>query len=66
MRLKSFNYLIGLLIILFHSPVFSEDKIDIWKDNSNKKIDTRDATGSISEEKKNDLFQSYKFCEIST
>ena len=32
MKLKSFNYLIGLLIIFFYSPLFwSEEKIDIWK-----------------------------------
>ena len=34
MKLKNFNYLIGLLIIFFHLPLVSEDKIDIW---SNKK-----------------------------
>jgi hypothetical protein len=31
MKLKSFNYLVGLLIIFFYSPLFSEEKIDIWK-----------------------------------
>jgi len=31
MKLKSFNYLICLLIILIFSPLSSEDKIDIWK-----------------------------------
>ena len=31
MKLKSFNYLIGLLIIFFYSPLFGEEKIDIWK-----------------------------------
>ena len=38
MKLKSFNYLFSLLILLlFFSPSNSEDKIDIWKDNKNKK-----------------------------
>ena len=31
MKLKSFNYLVGLLIIFLNSPLLSEDKIDIWK-----------------------------------
>ena len=31
MKLKSFNYLIGLLIIFLNSSVLSEEKIDIWK-----------------------------------
>ena len=32
MKLKSFNYLLSLLIILFFTPILGEDKIDIWKD----------------------------------
>ena len=36
MKLKSFNYLLGLLILLLFLPVQGEDKIDIWKnDKSN-------------------------------
>ena len=35
MKLKSFNYFLGLLIIFFILPALSEDKIDIWK-NKNK------------------------------
>ena len=31
MRLKSFNSLIGVLIIFFYFPVLGEEKIDIWK-----------------------------------
>ena len=31
MRLKSFNYFLGLLLISFYSPAISEEKIDIWK-----------------------------------
>ena len=37
MKLKSFNYLLSLLIVLFLSPLLGEDKIDIWKEK-NKKI----------------------------
>ena len=32
MKLKSFNYLLSLLIILFFTPILGEEKIDIWKD----------------------------------
>ena len=31
MKLKNFNYIVGLLIIFSYSSVFSEEKIDIWK-----------------------------------
>ena len=31
MKLKSFNYFVGLLIIFLCSPLLSEEKIDIWK-----------------------------------
>ena len=40
MKLKSFNYLFGLLIIIFCSPLFSEEKIDIWKNKKEKIIDS--------------------------
>ena len=46
MKLKSFNYFIGLLIIFFYSPLWSEEKIDIWK--SKKEI----ATDSAQQKKK--------------
>ena len=36
MRLKSYNYLLSLLIIIFFSPVLSEEKIDIW--NNKEKV----------------------------
>jgi hypothetical protein len=38
MKLKSFNYFIGLLIIYFCTPLFGEEKIDIWKNK--KEINT--------------------------
>ena len=38
MKLKSFKHSLGLLIVfIFLSPLKSEDKIDIWKDNKDKK-----------------------------
>ena len=49
MKLKSFNYLIGLLIIFFYSPFLSEEKIDIWK---NKKKKTNKSQTKKKERKK--------------
>ena len=40
MKLKSFNYLLGLLIIFLCSPLSSEEKIDIWKNKKEVVIDT--------------------------
>ena len=40
MKLKSFNYFIGLLIIFLYSPLFSEEKIDIWKNKIEKATDS--------------------------
>ena len=37
MNLKSFSYLLGLLIIFLNSPIWGEEKIDIW--DKKKKID---------------------------
>ena len=37
MKLKSCNYLLGLLLIFFYSPLLSEEKIDIWK-NKEKEV----------------------------
>ena len=34
MKLKSFNYLFGLLIVFFCSSLFSEEKIDIWNNKT--------------------------------
>ena len=49
MKLKSFSYLLGLLIILSFSPLPSEEKIDIWK---NKSENTPD---SIKDEEKENV-----------
>ena len=37
MKLKSFNYLLGLLIIFSFTILKSEEEIDIWKNNKEKK-----------------------------
>jgi len=38
MKLKSFKYLTGLLVLILFSPLWSEEKIDIWKNNTKKKL----------------------------
>ena len=40
MKLKSFNYFLGLLIIFLYSPLSSEEKIDIWKSKKETVIDS--------------------------
>jgi len=47
MNLKSFSYLLGLLLIVLNSPIWGEEKIDIW--DKKKKIDIK----SSKSEKKN-------------
>ena len=47
MKLKSFNFLVGLLIIFSFSPLASEEKIDIWKNKKetpteNSEIEKKD------------------------
>ena len=42
MRLKNFNYLLGLLIFFFYSPLFCEDKIDIWKNKPETPVSSSD------------------------
>ena len=63
MKLKSFNYFVGLLIIFLYSPLLSEEKIDIWKNK--KEI----ITDSPKQEKKNnqdkpDLLSSRLFKQL--
>ncbi len=52
MKLKSFNYILGLLIIFLYSPVLSEEKIDIW---NNKKEPISSTPKNISEENEKNL-----------
>ena len=42
MRLKSFNYIVGLLIIFYISPILSEEKIDIWKNKKETLNESQD------------------------
>ena len=49
MKLRSFSYLLSLLIILFsHSMAKSEEKIDIWNKQNGKK---NQEDSSLSEKK---------------
>ena len=52
MKLKSFNCILGLLIIFLYSPVLSEEKIDIWK---NKKEPISSTPKKIIEENEKNL-----------
>ena len=52
MKLKSFNCIIGLLIIFLNSIALSEEKIDIWK---NKKEATTTLPNTENQEKQNKL-----------
>ena len=42
MKLKSFNFFTGLLIILFFPHLGAEEKIDIWKNKNNTTVQTPD------------------------
>ena len=64
MKLKSFNFLIGLLLILYFSPLLSEEKIDIWKnskENINSAVKTEEK--SIQEKSKPNSSQTLKSLE---
>ena len=47
MKLKSFNYLTGLLIFSLFSPLLGEEKIDIWKEK-------RDSSSELIQKEKKD------------
>ena len=53
MRLKSFNYFLGLLLILFYSPAVSEEKIDIWKNKKETVINSSEKENKDSQNKLN-------------
>ena len=68
MRLKSFNYFIGLLVLLIFTSLWSEEKIDIWKNNANKdnKI-TNPSTQDVKQNnntKASDVIRSLEKIEI--
>ena len=52
MKLKSFNFLLGLLtLFLFFTPLKTEEKIDIWKNKEKKETTEKE---QLSSEKKNE------------
>tara|TARA_B100001057_G_C22832831_1_gene944071 strand:- start:539 stop:2272 length:1734 start_codon:yes stop_codon:yes gene_type:complete len=63
MRLKSFKYLIGLLVFFSFSALWSEDKIDIWKKNNDKKI--KNSIPSTQKFNENDNTQASNIIESS-
>jgi hypothetical protein len=53
MKLKSFSYLVGLIIIFFNSLLFSEEKVDIWKNNKENSNEIKQIDEKISQETSN-------------
>jgi len=53
MKLKNFNYLISLLVFFLSSPLWSEEKIDIWKNNTNNNIETSNSSNKEIQETDN-------------
>lgn len=53
MRLKNFNYLISLLVFFLSSYLWSDEKIDIWKNNTNNNIETSNSSNKEIQETDN-------------
>ena len=53
MKLKSFNYTIGLLIFFLCSPLISEEKIDIWNNNKENTITNPNLEKKTKQDKPN-------------
>jgi len=54
MRLKNFNYLISLLVFFLSSSfLWSEEKIDIWKNNTNNNVETSKSSSKEIQESDN-------------
>jgi len=54
MKLKNFNYFISLLVFfLFSSFLWSEEKIDIWKNNTNNQTETSNSSTKVIQESDN-------------
>jgi len=70
MKLKSFNYFIGLLLIFFYSPLLGEEKIDIWKNkketNSESKINeiNKEKTQSTSSQQSSEPLKALEKIQI--
>ncbi len=59
MKLKSFKYFFGFLIIFSLNQLKSEDKIDIWKNNTNKKqTEIQTNNESKTDENSNSIIKS--------
>ena len=55
MKLKSFSYFIGLIIIFFNSLLFSEEKVDIWKNNKENSNEIKQIDEKLTPETSNPL-----------
>ena len=53
MKLKSFSYLVGLITIFFNSLLFSEEKVDIWKNNKETSNEIKQIDEKITRETSN-------------
>ena len=53
MKLKSFNYLLGFLIVFFLTPLTSEEKIDIWKNKKDVTLENQKLENDNNQEKSN-------------
>ena len=53
MKLKSFNYLFGFLIVFFLTPLTSEEKIDIWKNKKDVTLENQKLENDNNQEKSN-------------
>ena len=55
MKLKSFSYLVGLIIIFFNSLLFSEEKVDIWKNNKENSNEIKQIDEKLTPQTSNPL-----------
>ena len=53
MKLKNFNYIVGLLILFSVSPLFCEEKIDIWENKKNVKSENIKKEGTTETQNNN-------------
>ena len=66
MKLKSSNYFFCLLIIfIFSTPLKSEDKIDIWKNDNNTQEASEEKKLKNAKDFQNSNFSSSKNIEIN-
>ena len=53
MKLKSYSFLVGLMIIFFNSLLFSEEKVDIWKNNKETSNQIKQIDEKITQQSSN-------------